>query len=154
MRSTRVSWACLAVCVSSLLAMGCDGGPEKGPTGEVEGTVTMDGQPLTEGGVSFYHPETGGSGGAGLDASGKFKFESPVAVGTYQVSFQPPEPPPPDDVASGQLPSANDTFPDAYQDESRSGIVAEVKQGPNSFEFKLTKSGPSDTDAGGEMPPQ
>ena len=145
--TTRVYRVCLVGCLFSLLVMGCGDGNTKGPTGEVEGTVTLDGKPLTEGAVSFYHPESAESGGADLGDGGKFKLESPLPVGKYQVAFLPPEPPQPDDEASGKKASLNTGIHDGYQDGSTSGIVKEVKEGPNNFTFKLTKEGPSGTEA-------
>lgn len=156
MLTTRLYRACLAGCLSSLLVMGCGGdGKTKGPTGEVEGTVTMDGKPLTEGSITFYVVETGASVGAELGAGGKFKFDDPVPVGEYQVAFHPAEIPQPDHATSEKLArvSAKTTIPVAYQDESTSGIVADVKEGTNPpFEFKLLKKGPPRT-AGSETPP-
>ncbi len=153
MLTTSVCRACLAGGVFSLLAIGCGGdGKTEGPTGEVEGTVTVDGKPLTEGSVSFYQPETGESGGAELGAGGKFKLESPLPVGKYQVAFQPPDPPQPDDEASGKLASKITDIHVGYQDGSTSEIVAEVKEGSNPFTFKLSKKGPTGSGGSG-MPP-
>jgi hypothetical protein len=144
-RSTRFYWACFAPCFL-LLLIGCgggSGGPE-GPLGAVEGTVTLDDQPLTEGYIAFYLEETAGSAGAELDAEGKFKFADPIPVGTYQVFFTPPELPMPNDEASGKLASQESNIHFGYQDGESSGFVAEVteKEGGNKFEFALTKAGP------------
>ena len=142
---TRVYRGYLFASLYSLIVMGCGDGQTQSPTGEVEGTVTLDGEPLTEGGVSFYHSETGGTGGAELGAGGKFKLDLPLPVGEYQVSFVPPQPPQPDDEASGK--KANDTsIHDRYRDGSTSGIVKEIKEGPNNFTLELTKEGPPETE--------
>ena len=155
MITTKIRRCCLVVGLSSLLLAGCGGSDEKeeGPTGNVEGTVTMDGEPFTEGSVSFYNPDTGESGGGELGADGKFKLDSPIPVGKYQVSFLPPEPPQPDDEASAKkADELSKLIPEAYQDGNTSGFAEDVKEGPNSFEFKLSKTGPGKTD-GGETPP-
>jgi len=147
----RAVWP--AFCLLPFLSVGCGGGADIGPTGEVEGTVTMAGEPLTAGSVAFYQPETGESGGAELDAAGKFKLETPIAVGTYQVSFQPPDAPQPDDEASGKMATENaKMIPEGYQAGDTSDISATVKEGPNTFTFELSKQGPS-TAPGDEMAP-
>jgi hypothetical protein len=125
--------------------MGCGGGGGKeiGPTGEVEGTVKLDGEPLTEGSVAFYQESTGNTGGGELGPGGKFKFDIPTPVGGYRVSFQPPDPPQPDDEESGKLASVESNIPAGYQMGETSGEFAEVKEGPNTFTFELSKSGPA-----------
>jgi hypothetical protein len=142
----------LALCLTCLF-VGCGGGgSETGPTGEVEGTVTVAGEPLTEGSVAFYQAETGGSGGGALGPGGKFKFDIPVPVGIYQVSFRPPEAPQPDDEASGKLANVESDIHEGYQNGETSEIYATIKEGPNTFTFDLTKQGPAGG-AGGEAAP-
>jgi len=126
-----------------VLLLGCGGGgKEIGPTGEVEGTVTLDGEPLTEGAVALYDKNTGNTGGGELGPGGKFKFTIPVPVGTYQVSFPLPDAPPPDDPAADELANAGGDVHELYRAGETSEIVAEVKEGTNSFTFELTKAGP------------
>lgn len=75
-------------CAACLICLGCgSGGP---PLGQVSGTVTLDGEPVTNGLVTFT-PEAGGRGSTGkTDASGKYTLsfvEGPGAlVGTHKVT--------------------------------------------------------------------
>ncbi|HIE95479.1 MAG TPA: hypothetical protein EYQ63_00355 [Fuerstia sp.] len=144
MRSVRFTAVWAAFCLLPVLFLGCGGGGGKdlGPTGEVEGTVTLDGEPLAEGSVALYDQNSGNTGGGELGPGGKFKFTVPVPVGTYQVSFQPPDAPPPEDADADELANANATIPEGYQSGETSEIVADVKEGPNTFTFELMKAGP------------
>jgi len=148
LKSSQFGIATLVLC---LLAIGCGSGEEQVPVGEVEGTVTMNDEPLAEGGISFYNAETGDSAGGAI-VNGAFKFTESVPSGEYQVAIQPPAPPQPDDRASGELASAGDIIPDGYRDGSTSGLVATVAEGPNSFDFKLSEDGPSQS-SGDEVAP-
>lgn len=122
--------------------IGCGDGVTVGPTGEVEGSVTLDGQPLTEGAVSLYDPSTGNSGGGELDAEGKFKFTQPVPVGKYRVSILPPEAPAPDDAMADMEATRNTTIHPLYQNGDTSELTANVTEGQNTYTFALTKGGP------------
>lgn len=123
----------VTVCFSSIaLAVGCDSS-EPVETGEVEGTVKLAGKPLAAGTVAFQDTTTGATDAAKIGAGGQFKLESPLPVGTYQVSITPPPPPRPDDEAAGKLANAGPSIPDKYQDGSTSGETVEVKKGPNTF---------------------
>lgn len=141
----------LAVCLVAFVAAGC-GGEDEGPTGEVEGTVTLANKPLADANIQLVNPDTGAPFG-GKITDGKFKLEDPVPVGTYKVAITPPEAPQPDDEASGkkatQLAKA---IPLGYQDTNSSGLTAKVEEGPNKFEFKLLKKGPPRT-ADNAIPP-
>lgn len=145
MRSARFNGAWSGLCLLSCFLLGCGGGGGKeiGPTGEVEGTVTLDGEPLTAGSVAFYQVSTGNSGGGELGPDGKFKFTTPTPVGSYLVAFQPPAPPQPDDEQSGMLARVESNIHVGYQTGETSNLTAEVKEGPNAFTFALTKSGPA-----------
>jgi hypothetical protein len=153
MRPSLKSWRFgLTALVLSLLTTGCgSGNNQEGPTGEVEGTVTLNGEPLAGGGISFYDAETGNSVGGAI-VNGTFKFSESVPAGEYLVAVQPPPPPQPDDQASGELASVVDVIPDGYKDGSTSGLVATVVEGPNSLDFKLSEDGPSQA-SGDEVTP-
>lgn len=142
-RSVRFSRSWSAFCLLSCLLLGCGGGNDIGPSGEVEGTVTLDGEPLSEGSVAFYQASTGNTGGADLGPVGKFKFDVPIPVGSYQVSFQPAAPPQPDDAESDRLANEKSNIPVGYQMGETSQITAEIKEGPNTFTFELTNPGPA-----------
>jgi len=74
-------WAWLLIAIA-LLPMGCG---SKGGHKPVQGTVTLDGQPLDGASVHFYSDEKGGpSAGALTDSSGKF-----VIVGQDKKGLPP-----------------------------------------------------------------
>ncbi|MEZ6132200.1 MAG: hypothetical protein R3C59_26365 [Planctomycetaceae bacterium] len=143
MRCARITFVLPTFCLLLVLLPGCGGGgKEIGPTGEVEGKVTLDGEPFAVGSVALYDKTTGNTGGGELSPGGTFKFAVPVPVGTYQVSFPMPEAPPPDDPAVDAAANKNTELHQSYRNGETSGIVAEVKEGPNSFTFELKKTGP------------
>ncbi|MEO2016917.1 MAG: hypothetical protein ABGZ53_21375 [Fuerstiella sp.] len=144
MRSARFFTVWPAFCLLPVLLLGCGGGGGKeiGPTGEVEGTVTLDGEPFSEGSVAFYDNSTGNTGGAELGSGGKFVCTVPVPVGSYQVSFLPLDELAPGDQEADELALENDKVHDLYRSGETSEIAAEVKEGPNTFTFELKKAGP------------
>lgn len=139
--STTAAWLTLSLLLAFLPGCG-GGGKEIGPTGEVEGKVTLDGEPYSEGSVAFYDKSTGNTGGGELASGGTFKFTTPVPVGSYQVSFTMPAAPPPDDPTVDAAANANDDLHQSYRSGDTSGITADVKEGTNTFTFELTKAGP------------
>lgn len=78
----------VACCVVGVACVGC--GPSGPPLGTVSGTVTMDGQPLSNALVTFTPAEGGRSSTGKTDASGKYELafvESKGAlIGTHKVS--------------------------------------------------------------------
>src|SRR5688572_17753990 len=123
--STAYRFAGLA---ALLLLAGCDQGPA---VGEVSGTVTFRGQPVTEGRVSFTHAEAGYGADALLERDGTFNVstdEGGLPTGSYRVSVTPlvvmdssdPHTPP-----VGVEKQARD-IPKKYRDESTSGFTASV----------------------------
>ncbi|MEX2169197.1 MAG: hypothetical protein WD851_07790 [Pirellulales bacterium] len=73
----------VAAVLLAIFATGCSYGP---PMGDVQGKVTLNGQPLTEGAVRFIPvngdtPATGGS-----IRAGSFRVEVPVAEQRVEIS--------------------------------------------------------------------
>lgn len=142
----------LVVFLAALICAGCGGGDSQQPTGQVEGVVTLNGQPLPEGGISFYDEKTGNSAGGTIE-NGKFAMADRVEAGSYKVAVHPPAPPQPEDEASGEQARVDAALiPEGYQDESSSGLTATVVDGPNSFEFILSPDGPA-TSGGDQAAP-
>lgn len=121
----------LATCLG---IAGC-GGSDLPPLGDVEGTVTMDGQPLPNVTVQF-HSNAGGRPGSGVtDKDGKFKLTyldgatgskvgpSKVEITTFWPDGEPG-------------PGQKETVPEKYN--SKSTLSADVKPGKNTFDFPLT----------------
>lgn len=143
MSNRRINLGCCIASLFVFLSAGCGETKEEVTTYEVTGTVTMDSKPLTNATIAFQNPDTAATEAATLDAAGKFKLSLPA--GKYEVSFTPPAATQPTDEDTGKLATANETaIPDAYQVGNTSGEIREVKAGPNSFKFELSKSGPSE----------
>jgi len=133
----------LVIVLGGVLA-GC-GGPERLPTAPVEGKVLYNGEPLAFGSVVFI-PE------AGLPAKGTIQPDGTFRLSTYGdgdgailgknrveitcSSTQDPNAPPPD--PSEEMPVGQSLIPQKYTDCRTSGFTEEVKEGTNSFEFKLS----------------
>lgn len=66
---------------------GCE---KTGPTGTVNGVVTVDGQPLADGTVRFVPTDGQSPTAAGLVKDGRFRL--PVPVGRARVEFSAPKP--------------------------------------------------------------
>jgi hypothetical protein len=134
--------------LAALLALaGCStgGGDRLIP---VEGSVTVDGKPLTGGAVIFYpDPAKGNTSGheprGDIGPDGRYKIttggtqQPGAAAGWYKVS-----------VYSGVRTDPNNAYsPEQfltskkYLDKDKSGLEVEVKDGapPGSYDFKLQK---------------
>lgn len=137
---------CLAFMVT-----GC--GSDRPPLGEVSGTVTLDGQPVSRGIVHFV-PQSGPAA-SGVIRDGDYSlwtFESSdgAVLGRHVVYFAPN----PDesyldgytqeDYAAGRLPPdppREELIPSRYFSPSSSGLVADVSPGFNQLDFQLTSRG-------------
>ena len=132
----RSAWSLVAAPAAT--AAGCGGGaPNLGSSYPVKGKVTLpDGKPLPQVKVVFSGPVTGS---ATTESDGTFAFKGDTAglpAGEYKVRLEILE-------SKGTLKRPVQQFPDRYADEDGSGLTASVKpDGPNDFDFKLTKDGP------------
>jgi hypothetical protein len=122
-------FALLALCA----AIGCGGGAK---TGQVEGTVTVNGNPLLEGAILFI-PVNGDTATAGGQiAEGKYSVEVPVTQHQVQISanvIDTQKTPPnatADQIVMKQL------VPNRYNVESE--LVMDVVGGVNKKDFALT----------------
>ena len=130
----------LAVLSLMILAVGCDSGDGRL---EVEGAVTLDGSPVTDGSISFF-PQLGTSGptAGGKITSGQFTVKSAkgLMTGSYRVEI----------IASRKTgKQVKDPFMDIMVDEFvqyipakynvESELTADVKEGSaNQFDFQLS----------------
>ena len=148
-----------ALLILTCLLQGCDGptGPV-GPQSQVSGTVTNDGKPVTlNSQVVFHNSEKGLTLTGTLDSLGKYSLTPAdpkigVPAGRYQVCIKPPvvpviqmDPSSPEYaklMQGGQdmspAPTAVD-IPEKFNEASTSGLVFEVKEGPNTYDFDLSK---------------
>ncbi len=140
---------------------GC-GGPT-GPVGaqsQVSGKVTNDGKPVTVNSqVIFFNKDKGLTLVGTLDSLGNYSLVAGdpklgVPAGRYEVAIAPPVAPiveasqasaeyqkmmmsggaadPPKAAASADI-------PEKFLDPKTSGLVFEVKEGPNTYDFDLSK---------------
>jgi hypothetical protein len=123
---------------------GC-GGPYDS---SVTGVVTLDGEPLPRGTVSFS-PESGGPAAFGqIESDGQYVLRTGqaegVRSGSYKVTVAANEPPA---VARGKdggpPPLGKPITPEWYHDPNASGLTATVKPGKNGIDFKLSKTPPA-----------
>lgn len=127
----RHSWI-LALLGLGLLS-GCWSGGGQG-TASVSGAVTLDGQPIGAGSVLLVS-ERGLGVSAELQRDGKYAIR--CLPGKYFVAVSPPPPADPLAPQAAGAPSPEVKIPKSYQDAGTSGLLAEVKDGTNSFDFSL-----------------
>jgi len=146
----RVSWKCGGCLISVIILLAGCGKPTV-PSGEVKGTVSMDGKPLPEVSVSFIPDPVEGSSKppaeAITDANGHYELiyyipndrdlSSPymgkgaplgwhtVLLGDYKMTNEMLPPP-------GRIPRK-------YTDESTSSLRFEVKEGEQTIDLVLEK---------------
>lgn len=136
----------LVLCLG--LAMGCGGGKKMPPLNPVSGKVTVDGQPLTVGQVTFTPdiaiptddakkegPGVGPSSGT-INSDGTYKLftggKEGAPAGKYRVTVTPSMVPAADAKAPPPL-----GFNRMYSDNRNSPLKVEVPTGP--YDLKLTK---------------
>jgi len=116
--------------------LGCDDG--KMATAPVKGTVTLDGEPVPMGTVTFVSETKGAP-----YAYGEIQFDGTFTMSTYGQG---------DGAVLGRhkimisafkvatdLPEAKSLLPSKYGSEQTSGLTAEVKEGENDIKLELTK---------------
>lgn len=153
MRCDRtVLYSCLILC-SIVVGSGC-GGHDYGPTGEIEGRLTMDGKPLAPGhAVTFMDMERGYVAFGLTDKDGRFVVDTwndgAMPVGEYKVMIAPPEgtsAAEEKEYTSDELfdnpelmdaPAGEAVYPRKYANTKTSGLVYTIKEGSNVFEIDL-----------------
>lgn len=123
-----------------VIASGC--GPEgpKGATGTVHGTITgKDGKPVS--GTVYFNSTSGSGGLATLQADGSYKlggqFGEKIPVGDYKVSVSPAGGTGADIAATPTGALGGGPIPAKYLSSDTSGWTAPVKEGDNTFDFKI-----------------
>ena len=124
------------------LSLGCAGG-ESRPSVELEGVVTLDGEPLPAGSIQFTSTKTGEAAYTNLDAGGHYQIEFPQAdIGSeYEVTVGPPQDADLDATAIVENPPEQvaDLVPMKYRDRTTSGLSVVIEtEGKNTFDFALT----------------
>ena len=127
----RILGVLLALVLS--VSLGCSSGTT------VSGHVTLDGQPLTKGTITFNPKQEAPSATAQIDARGNYRLSvgtsQNVTPGTYQVTIDAVEIIPPTPTDPSPLPKK--LLPAKYYDGQNPEMVREVKAGPNKFDFEL-----------------
>lgn len=130
----------LALSLALLLLVGCDGGPE---IASVEGTVTMDGQPLPYASVVFYN-QNSRPAGASTDENGSYVLtfskgrqgampgRSIVRISTIRDGGS--------DVNGMPTPGSKETVPMRYNAQTELEFDVQAGQ-KNIADFHLTSDG-------------
>ena len=126
-----------------LVCFGCTGSnlPD---LGQVEGTVTMDGQPLPNAIVTFQPVNPGRPSYARTDDSGKYVLvftdgNEGATLGEHRVCISTQSDGDPD--ADPPIPSSPETVPAKYSNMSKTELKANVEAGGNQHDFTLTSEG-------------
>lgn len=130
------------------LVAGCGGSPDIKPIKNLipcSGTVTLDGQPLPQGTVTFAPVnQADGQPATGSIKDGKFTANTTatapgVVAAKYRVSIVATEKP--QDIKPGVIPPPPASLiPAKYNNPATSGFEVEVKKGMDPIELKLSKS--------------
>ena len=133
----------IALCGLVLAAgmAGCNSGPA---VGDVQGRVTFEGKPVTEGSISFFNPQLGAGADAPLSGDGAYVIKTRIRglqVGDYIVFITPetyldksdPTTPP----ARVEKNPAN--IPKKYRRQGTSPLKATVKEGKNEIHFDMKR---------------
>lgn len=132
-RSWQIAAVAWALC-------GC-GGP---PTATVQGTVTLDGRPVSGGTVLFEGDGRVFGGAIGPDGTYELRDRGVPRVmpGTYTVAIVPPEPAyVVDETTTAMRRVGGDvaaTHPRKYRDPATSGLVRDVPAGQSRIDLELT----------------
>jgi hypothetical protein len=139
---------CWFALVSLFGVWGCS---DAEPFGIVNGRVTLDGQPLGHGAISFDNAETKFAVAANLDERGVYVIRSVrhngLPPGEYRVAISPAT------IGGGETPLIGDPsprpgaaakpIPQRYHSATTSGLSATVRVGENPpYNFDLTSAKP------------
>jgi hypothetical protein len=128
--TTRAGWAA-ALLTALALAAGCDNGPA---TGEVTGTVTVDGQTPAAGSSIRFVPADGKSPTAGATIEGG-TYTAKVPVGTAKVEIRVPRV---KEKFKGDGPGGDrieESLPAKYNEKTE--LTFEVKPGKNEKNWEV-----------------
>ena len=127
LKGFRQEWLLLVL----LTIGGCGGetGPEKYT---VSGQVTLDGEPLKEGSITFHSVEKGGDSSAGPITLGEYSLTSSVGAKKVEVTANRHVPDKKDALG---MPVTEQYIPKQYN--SQTTLTAEVEKGANTADFDL-----------------
>jgi hypothetical protein len=146
---------CLPAIALAFLIPACSSTPHGPPLVPVEGTITLDGKPLSGANVIFIpQGQTLGQSAVGrTDAAGRFELNTPdlehqgAASGNYRVVISKKVNPDGSDFNPApdqdpMLAAYKELLPPTYTDEALTTLQAEVPpEGAKTLDFKLTSKG-------------
>lgn len=150
--STKVRVLCTACCFVLFVFSGCNN-VKKLPSADVQGSVTLNGQPFTGAAVHFYNPEIGG-GAFNLNEDGTFVSDVPLTVGEYMVALDRPGPIEGETPSDIEWPESNvGEVPKQYLSSRESGFVARVSaDANNNFKFEMQGKAKGNKETEGPTP--
>lgn len=124
-----------SVCgLAAVLLLGCSAASDAPQTAPVTGTVTMNGKPMAQIGVTFFPTGRGPIATGNTNQNGEFTLMTNepgdgASIGTHRVSLGNAE--------EGRQPAI--PVPERFGKAETSGLTADVKEGAtNVFTFDLT----------------
>lgn len=128
-------WSFVGLCIFGVAFAGCGDGSNAIP---VAGKVTLDGQPLSTGTVTFHADASqgnseGGIAAAVIDAQGQ--YEMLASPGWYKVTVMAEKPRPEDGPEAYAEPEY--LVPEQYISVDKTPLSLEVKTGGSASEFDL-----------------
>lgn len=136
--------ALVGVGIMMLSAVGCGGSSES----TVQGVVTLDGNPLSDGSIAFI-PSAGGSQAYGtIRGSGEYKIytgrELGLPPGEYKVTVVSRKPAATQRTEEGgPAPGGESITPRWYALPDMSGLLVKVEPGSNNINLELTSQPPA-----------
>lgn len=132
----HIHWLTAAT-LAMLVLTGCGPKVDKN-VGTVSGQVTHSGgKPLTNALITFYAPKEGTFGSSPLGDDGRYRIETPMKAGTYQVRVTPPQVIDPADGSPPPKPIENADIPAKYREYQTSGLTTTIGVGTNEFNVEL-----------------
>jgi hypothetical protein len=139
--SSSLRTGLFVVLVAAVLACGCGDG--SGKVLPVQGTVTLEKEPLAKGTITFHPDKSKGNNATvtpvGTIENGKYSLatrsKEGAPPGWYKVTITSTVPSNPKDEYS--VPKS--VISEKYNDPSKSGLTAEVKEGKSTYDFTVTR---------------
>jgi hypothetical protein len=113
------------------LTLGCTAGDG---AADVNGEVTLDGQPLTDGVIHFFPADGQSRTASTFIRAGKFQARIPLGQHRVEISSVQPRPLRPGQDADSA--TGGEIVPAKYN--TKTGLMAEVKKGGNTLRFELS----------------
>lgn len=126
------------VLLGAFVLTGC--GSAEIPSGTVSGSVTLEGQPVESGEISFV--SSAGAAASGPITNGQFTLENPLPAGTYSVGVAPAALTEAPGEGGDAIAAPTSSVPAGYHMPGTSGLSQDIQEGPNTITIDLKKAGP------------